>query len=76
MLHKTSDYIQGGLLLFKFYRQVEVFQIFCRYHEKCLQLFKIPKEIKSAQRNDPDKLFEEYAMKYVARSIKNLPDQL
>ena len=32
--------------------------------------------IKSAQRNDPDKLRGEYAMRYLARSIKNLPDKL
>ena len=50
MLHKASDYIHGGLLLFKFYGKVEVFQIFCRYHEKYLQLFRIP-----GQRNDLDK---------------------
>ena len=66
MLHKTSDYIQGELLLFR---------IFYRHHEKYLRLFINPKEIKSAQRNDPDKLPEEYTMKYVARPIKNLPDK-
>ena len=72
--HKTSNCIQRRLLLFKFYGKVEVFQIFCRYYEKCLQLFKTPKEIKSAQRNDPVKLPEEYAMRYIARYIKILPD--
>ena len=75
MLHKTSDYIQGELLLFRFYGKVEVFKIFYRHHEKYLRLFINPKEIKSAQRNDPDKLPEEYTMKYVARPIKNLPDK-
>ena len=54
---------------------MEVFKIFYRHHEKYLQLFINPKEIKSAQRNDPDKLPEEYTMKYVARPIKNLPDK-
>ena len=75
MLHKTPDYIQGRLLLFKFHGKVKVFPVICRYHEKCLQLFKNPKEISSAQCNNPDKLPEEYAMRYVARSIKNLPDK-
>ena len=41
-----------------------------------MQLFRNPKEINSAQRNDPDKLPEEYPIKYVARSIKNLPDKI
>ena len=59
----------------KFYGKVEVFQIFCRYREKCLQLFKSSKEIESAQCNRPDKLSEEYAMIYVERSIKNIPDK-
>ena len=54
MLHKPPDYIQEKLLLIKFYGEVGVFRIFYRYHEKCLQLYKNPKEIKSAQRNDPD----------------------
>ena len=54
---------------------MEVFQIFCRYHEKCLKLFKSSKEIESAQCNRPDKLSEEYAMIYVERSIKNIPDK-
>ena len=76
MLHNTSDYTQRELLLFKFYGKVEVFKIFCRYHKKCLQLFRNPKEIKSAQSNDPGKLPEKYGMKYVARSIKNLPDKV
>ena len=75
MLHKTSDYTQGELLLFRFYGKVEVFKIFYRHHEKYLLLFINLKEIKSAQRNDPDKLPEEYTMKYVARLIKNLPDK-
>ena len=39
-------------------------------------MFENPKEVQSAQRNDPDKLpAEEYAMRYVARSIRNLPDK-
>ena len=71
--HKTSNCIQRGLLLFKFYGKVEVFQIFCRYYEKCLQLFKNPKEIKSAQH--PVKLPEEYAMRYITRYIRILPDK-
>ena len=52
---------------------MEVFQIFCRYHEACLQLFRNPKEIKSVQRNDTVKLPQEYPMKYVVRSTENLP---
>ena len=52
---------------------MEVFQIFCRYHEACLQLFRNPKEITSVQRNDTVKLPQEYPMKYVVRSIENLP---
>ena len=75
MLHKTSDYIQGELLLFKFFGKVEVSKIFHGHHEKYLQLFRNPKDIKFSQRNDPVKLPEEYAMKYVARSIKNLSDK-
>ena len=71
--HKTSNCIQRRLLLFKFYGKVEVFQIFCRYYEKCLQLFKNPKEIKSPKRKY--KLPEEYNMRYVERSINNLPDK-
>ena len=54
---------------------MEVLQILSRYNEKCSQFFRNPKEINSAQRNDPDKLPEEYPMKYVVRSIKNLPDK-
>ena len=45
MLHKTSDYIQGELLLFRFHGKVEVFKIFYRHHEKYLRLFINPKEI-------------------------------
>ena len=44
-MDKTSGYIQRRLLLLKFYRKVEVFQIFSRHHEKCLQLFKNPREL-------------------------------
>ena len=75
MLHKTSDYIQGELLLFKFFGKVEVSKTFHGPHEKYLQLFRNPKDIKFSQRNNPVKLPEEYAMKYVARSIKNLSDK-
>ena len=75
MLHKTSDYIQGELLLFKFFGKVEVSKTFHGHHEKYLQLFRNPKDIKFSQRNNPVKLPEEYAMKYVARSIKNLSDK-
>ena len=75
MLHKTSDYIQGRLLLSKFYGKVEFFQIFCRYHEECLQLFKNPKDFRSAQRIDPVKLPEEHAMRCIARFFKNSPDK-
>ena len=64
------------MLLFKFYEKLEVFQIVFWYHEKRLQLFKNPKEIKSPQRNDPDKLLEEYDMRYQERSIKNLAKKL
>ena len=73
MLHKTSDYMQGRFL--SSMEKWKFFKSYRRYHEKYLQLFKKPKEIKPAQRNDLDKLPEEYAMKCVARSIKNLPDK-
>lgn len=46
-----------------------------RYHERCLQLFENPKEMQSAQRDDPIKSPEECAIRYVARSIRNLPDK-
>ena len=49
--------------------------ILSRYHERCLQAFKNPKEIKNAQRDDPLKSPEEYAVRYVARSIRNSPDK-
>ena len=46
-----------------------------RYHEKCLQLFENPKEIKSAQRDEPIRSPEEFAVRYVARSIRNVPEK-
>ena len=46
-----------------------------RYHENCLQLFENPKEIKSAQRDDPLRSPEECALRYIARSIRNAPDK-
>lgn len=46
-----------------------------KYHEKCLQLIKNPKEIKTAQCYDPVRLSEECVIKHVARSIRNLLDK-
>ena len=48
---------------------------FHRYHEKCLKLFQNPKEIASAKRDNAAKSPELLALKYVSRSIRNLPDK-
>ena len=40
-----------------------------------MQAFKNPKEIKNAQHDDPLKSPEEYAVRYVARSIRNSPNK-
>ena len=47
-----------------------------RYHEKCLQDFENPKNIQSAQRDNPKKSPEEYAIRYVVRSIQNQPERI
>ena len=46
-----------------------------RYHEKCLQLFENPKEIKTAQRDDPLRSPEKCALHYIVRSIRNVSDK-
>ena len=48
---------------------------FHRYHEKCLKLFQNPKEIASAKRDNAAKSPELLALKYVSRSVRNLPDK-
>ena len=51
------------------------FPPFHRYHDKCLKLFQNPKEIASAKRDNAAKSPELLALKYVSRSIRNLPDK-
>ena len=51
------------------------FSPFHRYHKKCLKLFQNPKEIASAKRDNAAKLPELLALKYVSRSIRDLPDK-
>ena len=46
-----------------------------KYHEKCLQLIKNPKEIKTAHCYDPVRLSKECVIKHAARSIRNLLDK-
>ena len=52
-----------------------LFPPFHRFHEKCLKLFQNPKEIASAKRDNAAKSPELLALKYVSRSIRNLPDK-
>ena len=47
-----------------------------RYHEKCLQKFENPKSTIQAQKDDPVKSPEQFAQRYVIRSIRNQPDQI
>ena len=49
--------------------------ILLRYHEKCLKLFQNPKEIASAMHDNQIKSPEIPTLKYVSRSIRNLPDK-
>ena len=46
-----------------------------KYHEKYLKLLQNPKEIASAKLDNPIKSPEIPALKYVSRSIRNLPDK-
>ena len=47
-----------------------------RYHERCLKEFTNPKSIDDAQKDNPVKSSEEFAIRFVIRTCRNEPDNV